>query len=116
MQAIETFFSLEVSNMERATTFYVQVFDATDAYASERWSSLIVAGVRLGLALSEEHDGEQVGLHFVVDDLERARDEVMRAGGAAVGPRQVRPGLIHVEATDTEGNTFVLTQARALTG
>jgi predicted enzyme related to lactoylglutathione lyase len=107
----ETFLSLAVTNMERATTFYAQAFGATIAYASERWSSLIIAGVRLGLALKDDHDGDQqCGLHFVVDDLQIAGNEVRRAGGTALGPRTVVPGLRFVEASDTEGNSFFLTE------
>jgi predicted enzyme related to lactoylglutathione lyase len=107
----ETFFSIEVRDMQRATAFYVGALGATVAFASPRWSSLLVAGVRLGLALDDEHEDRRVGLHFAVRELEDARAAVERAGGVTASPVEVAPGVVVVAATDTEGNTFTLTQS-----
>jgi predicted enzyme related to lactoylglutathione lyase len=106
----ETFFSVEVGDMQRATAFYVDALGATVVFASAGWSSLRIAGVRLGLALSREHAAVRVGLHFAVSDLAAARADVERAGGAAAAPIEVAPGVVVAEATDTEGNTFALAQ------
>jgi predicted enzyme related to lactoylglutathione lyase len=107
----ETFFSVPVRDMQRATAFYVGALGATVAFASPDWSSLRIAGVRIGLARSAEHSGERTGIHFAVSNLSDAHAEVERAGGRVVQASvEVAPGVVISEAKDTEGNTFVLTQ------
>jgi predicted enzyme related to lactoylglutathione lyase len=97
--------------MDRATAFYVGALGATVAYASPGWSSLRIAGVRIGLALSTQHTGERTGMHFAVSNLGEAHAEVERAGGRVVQASvEVAPGVVITEAKDTEGNVFVLTQ------
>jgi len=111
MVVTETFFSVEVADMQRATAFYVGALGAVVAFASPGWSSLRIAGVRLGLALDPEHAPVTVGLHFAVSDLAGARADVERAGGRIVAPSvEVAPGVVVADVTDTEGNTFALTQ------
>jgi predicted enzyme related to lactoylglutathione lyase len=106
---VETFFSIRVRDMERATNFYVTAFGATVAMALPFWSSLHVAGVRLGLALVRDHAEGQTGLHFAVTDLADARTWVERAGGRVVRASvEVAPGVIVSNVTDTEGNAFAL--------
>jgi extradiol dioxygenase family protein len=65
----ETFFAVEVEDMQRAIAFYVSALGATVLFSSARWSSLRIAGVRVGLALSPERMASTVGLHFAVSDL-----------------------------------------------
>jgi len=95
--------------MERATAFYVNALGATVAFASPGWSSLRIAGVRIGLALNPMHEGGRTGLHFAVSDLVAARSDVQGAGGRTGEAVEVAPGVIVAEATDTEGNTFTIT-------
>jgi predicted enzyme related to lactoylglutathione lyase len=110
-QVVETFFSISVRDMKRATTFYVTAFGATVATALPFWSSLHVAGVRLGLALVPEHAPTPTGLHFAVVDLADARASVERAGGRVVRASvEVAPGVVVSDVTDTEGNDFALVQ------
>jgi predicted enzyme related to lactoylglutathione lyase len=105
----ETFFGVEVADMQRAAAFYVEALGATVAFTSPAWSSLRIAGVRLGLALRADHAAAKIGLHFVVDDLAAARAAVAGAGGRASGPAvEVAPGVFIADVTDTEGNTFTL--------
>ncbi|MSP59823.1 MAG: hypothetical protein EXR72_05680 [Myxococcales bacterium] len=112
MVVTETFFSVEVTDMQRASAFYVDAVGAAVMFASPRWSSLRVAGVRLGLFLHPEHVAGRVGLHFVVGDLAAAGADVQRAGGHMVGsPVEVAPGVVIAEVIDTEGNSFTLRQA-----
>jgi predicted enzyme related to lactoylglutathione lyase len=107
----ETFFSVEVTDMQRATAFYVDAFGALVAFASPDWSSLRIAGVRLALSLNPEHGANRVGLHFVVSDLQTARADVERAGGRLAAPAiEVAPGVVIADVTDSEGNTFTLSQ------
>jgi len=109
---IETFFSIEVVDMQRATAFYVTALGASVLFASAGWSSLHIAGVRLGLALNPGHPAGRTGLHFAVDDLAAARTAIEAAGGQILAPAlEVAPGVIAAEAADTEGNAFSLTQS-----
>jgi predicted enzyme related to lactoylglutathione lyase len=111
MTVTETFFSVEVSDMQRATAFYVEALGATVLFASPGWSSLRIAGVRLGLSFAPEPMESKVGLHFVVSDLAAARADIERAGGCIVVPSmEVAPGVVLADVTDTEGNTFTLSQ------
>src|SRR5579871_4452602 len=108
MRILETFFSVEVADMDRATAFYSSAFGATVAFATARWTSIHVAGVRLGLALNPDHAPSRTGLHFAVEDLDGARKEVERCGGKTSPPVEVAPGVVIAEATDSEGNQLVL--------
>ena len=107
----ETFFSVEVTDMARASGFYAAALGAEVVFASPGWSSLRIAGVRLGLALSPQATGTRCGLHFAVGDLGAARSEIERAGGRLIGgATEVAPGVFVADVTDTEGNTFTLAQ------
>jgi predicted enzyme related to lactoylglutathione lyase len=109
----ETFFSVDVEDMQRATAFYVHALGATVVFSSAGWSSLRIAGVRVGIALSPEHVAGSGGLHFAVSDLTIARTEIERAGGSiASSPVEVAPGVAIVRCDDTEGNSFTLTQSQ----
>ncbi|MGZ3439307.1 MAG: VOC family protein [Polyangia bacterium] len=111
MTVTETFFSVDVDDMQRATAFYVGALAAEVMFASADWSSLRIAGVRLGLFRNPGHATGRIGLHFVVGDLAAARAAVERAGGrAGAPPSEVAPGVVIAEVTDPEGNTFTLRQ------
>ena len=110
MAVTETFFSVAVCDMQRATHFYVEALGASVAFGSADWSSLWIAGVRLGLFRRPGHQPAQVGLHFVVSDLDGVRALIQGAGGQVGSPSEVAPGVVVVSATDTEGNTFTLRQ------
>ena len=98
--------------MPRAIAFYVNALGATVVFSSAGWSSLRIAGVRVGLALSSERTAS-VGLHFAVSDLAAARAEVEHAGGCIVSSAfEVAPGVVIVQCDDTEGNSFTLTQSQ----
>jgi len=108
---LETFFSVVANDMQRATRFYVDALDARVAFASPAWSSLHIAGVRLGLGLVADPIAQRVGLHFVVGDLAAARADVERAGGRIVAPEiAVAPGVVVADVADSEGNVFSLSQ------
>jgi predicted enzyme related to lactoylglutathione lyase len=104
----ETFLSIGARDMARATAFYGEAVGAVVMYGSPGWSSLRIAGVRLGLFLHPEHPGGRAGLHFVVADLATTRATIERAGGRVAPPVEVAPGVVTVDATDTEGNTFTI--------
>src|SRR5207237_1751624 len=105
----ETFFSLEVGDMQRATAFYVDALGATVKFTSPTWSSLFIAGVRIGLFANAERAQGKTGLHFVVSGLAATCAEIERAGGKVVEPaREVAPGIVIAEVSDPEGNRFTL--------
>ncbi|HEY8041229.1 MAG TPA: VOC family protein [Polyangiaceae bacterium] len=111
MMVVETFFSVGVTDMERATAFYAGALGATVAFATPAWSSLRIAGVRVGLALDPDHAPTRTGLHFAVTELATAIAGVERAGGHTVTPPvEVAPGVVIADVTDTEGNIFTLTR------
>jgi predicted enzyme related to lactoylglutathione lyase len=104
--------SLSVIDMDRATTFYSKSLSALATWISPRWSSLRVAGVRIGLFANSEYGGARVGLHFVVTNLAAACSSIERAGGKIIASAsQVAPGVLVAEASDTEGNIFSLQEA-----
>jgi predicted enzyme related to lactoylglutathione lyase len=112
MKVRETFLSIPVADMERARRFYVGAFDASVQYESPVWSSLRIAGMRLGLNASPHDAGNRTGLHFVVDDLAVACGMTVRGGGELVShPNEVQPGVVLADVTDTEGNIFTLSLA-----
>jgi predicted enzyme related to lactoylglutathione lyase len=107
----ETFFSVGIRDMARATAFYCDTFGARVAFATPAWTSLHVAGVRLGLAFDAKHTGGATGLHFAVANLVEACAEVERAGGRVEQARvEAAPGVVLGLVVDTEGNGLTLTQ------
>jgi predicted enzyme related to lactoylglutathione lyase len=109
----ETFFAVDVQDMERAREFYGAAFGAEVAFVTPNWTSLRIAGARVALARSDKRKPRQVGLHFRVSDLASARAAVKRSGGAIVwGPTKAAPGVVLLGVTDTEGNTFTLVSSR----
>jgi predicted enzyme related to lactoylglutathione lyase len=106
----ETFFAVSVRDMDRAAAFYVAAFGAAVAFQSDEWSSLVIAGVRVGLALvSDEEALVPTGLHFAVKDRAEACAAVERAGGTVI-VKQIEPGggVVLATVADTEGNRIVL--------
>jgi predicted enzyme related to lactoylglutathione lyase len=105
----ETFFAVEVADMLRAIAFYEQAFGADVMFATARWTSIKLAGVRLGLAQTPRYAGGRNGLHLAVIDLPAARAAITAAGGVATAaPVEVAPGVVIAEVGDTEGNRFIL--------
>jgi predicted enzyme related to lactoylglutathione lyase len=108
-QVTETFFAIEVANMDRAITFYRTALGAQVMFASPLWTSIKLAGVRLGLAYIKDHPGGRNGLHLAVLDLYGARAAIAAAGGtASAAPIEVAAGVVLAEVADTEGNRFIL--------
>jgi predicted enzyme related to lactoylglutathione lyase len=106
---LETFFSVLVADMQRATTFYCDALGATVSFAAPGWTSLHLAGVRVGLALVPGHAGARTGLHFAVADLAAARAAVLAAGGRVLAAElEPAPGVVIAEMADPDGNSFVL--------
>ena len=111
MDVTETFFSVDVDDMQRATAFWVAALGAQVLFASPRWSSLRIAGVRVALFHHPGQPRGRVGLHFVVSDLAAACARVLQAGGRVqTAAIQAAPGVVIAVVVDTEGNEFALRQ------
>jgi 2-polyprenyl-3-methyl-5-hydroxy-6-metoxy-1,4-benzoquinol methylase/predicted enzyme related to lactoylglutathione lyase len=112
MLVTEAFFVVEVGDMQRAQRFYCEALGARIIYSSPDWTSVLISGVRLGLALAPRHAAGRIGLHFAVDDLASARADIERSGGRVVdAAMEVAPGIVIAHVSDTEGNVFVLRQS-----
>lgn len=108
----ETFFSLGARDMDRAAMFYSRALGAATKWSSPRWSSLEIAGVRIGLFSNPEHVGGRAAIHFSVTDLAAACAAVEREGGRIVtAASEVAPKVYVADVADTEGNIFSLQQA-----
>jgi len=107
----ETFFTIGVQDMDRATAFYVAAFNASVSFASAMWTSLVIAGVRIALVLDARR-AIRSGLHFSVRELSAACADVERAHGVVVTARiEVTVGVVIAEVRDTEGNALTLTES-----
>jgi len=113
MRVQEMFFSVHVSDMQRALTFYANALGATVDFASPTWSSLLIAGIRVSLVL-RPHEPSASGIHLIVDDVALGCAAVMWCGGQVAPAIEGSHGSVIVEATDTEGNTFTLRQRRVI--
>ena len=107
------YFVVYVADMDRATKFYEETFDALVGFRSPEWTSLRIAGVSIGLHGGSDTTPRSIGLGFDVDDLDGACAAVARAGGAVVKAPEKRAdaGITLAEVVDTEGNQFSLTLA-----
>lgn len=109
LKPVETYFAVPVVDMERATNFYVSVFEADATYTSPDWSSLWIAGVRVALSREPDRAGSPIGLHFNVDELQAACGVVADAGGRVLAESfQPQEGVTIARVADTEGNELVL--------
>jgi predicted enzyme related to lactoylglutathione lyase len=108
---LETFLALPVAEMARASAFWTTAFGARVSWASDAWTSIHIAGVRIGLATVPGHAGSRTALHLAVDDLPVALGAVLAAGGRTLlAGDEVVEGLVRAEAADTEGNVFTLVE------
>ncbi len=107
MSVTETFFALHVRDMERARRFYAAAFGAQENATTPRWTSLRIAGVRVGLSLGGEPG--PTGLHFAVQNLRATIDQVTGAGGAmTMAPTDLGGGVTIAGVRDSEGNELKL--------
>ena len=114
MRVTGTYFIVYVSDMDRATAFYRDVFGADVKFASPHWTSLVIAGVSVGLHPGAEGATRISGLGFDVDDIEAACAIVAESGGRVVKPPEHKAdegGITLATVADPEGNEFTLSLA-----
>jgi lactoylglutathione lyase len=111
MKTVGAYFIVYVADMERATRFYTDVFEAEVRFASPHWSSLMIAGVSVGLHPGAEGDRREIGLGVDVDDLDAACEAIAAAGGRVVKRPEYRATerITIGTVADTEGNEFTIT-------
>ena len=78
-------------------------------------SCSIVFGTGLG-EISETAPGTLRGLHLVVDDIEKARDELLHRGVDVEEVNDVGGGVRFTRFTDPDGNSLLLQQMDWRTG
>lgn len=107
-----------VHDMERAKTFYRQVFDVESSFESAGWTMLHFGPIELALHIldPQSDDSEKplphAGLNFEVDHIETMQQEIERLGGRL---RELREPDANVPVRvafflDCEGNGFELRQ------
>ena len=106
-----------VSDMERAKSFYVEVFGVPTLVESPGWTTLDLDGMELALHIAlgsenEEWQMPQAGLNVEVDSIEEILPDIERLGGRLVEIREPKDGIPVRLATckDSEGNGFELRQ------
>jgi predicted enzyme related to lactoylglutathione lyase len=110
MKVVETFFALEVAEMERAVRFWTEAMGASVEHATPDWTSLRLANVRIGLSHTPGFKGAHTGLHLAVTEYGDAAASLAAARGSIVSdPTEVAPGVVLMAARDSEGNGFTLT-------
>jgi predicted enzyme related to lactoylglutathione lyase len=114
MKVTKTYFMVMVTDMERATSFYRDVFELSVRFATPEWTELAA-----GEAVVALHGGgaagetREIGLGFEVDDVAAACTAVETSGGRVVVPATDRPGegIKLAQVSDTEGNVFSVAES-----
>jgi predicted enzyme related to lactoylglutathione lyase len=113
MKLIKTYFMVMVDDMDRATTFYRDVFGLAVRFVSPEWSELASGDATVAFHGGRNGtDQRTTGLGFEVDDLEDACAAVEMGGGTIVMPPSERPGeqIRLAEVSDPEGNVVSIAQ------
>jgi predicted enzyme related to lactoylglutathione lyase len=118
---------IPVSDVDRAKAFYVEVLgfaedvdvrpaDGIRVVQLTPPGSACSLGFGTGLAAYEAPPGSVRALHLVVEDIEKAREELL-ARGAPVGAIQdVGGGVRYAGIEDPDGNTLTLQEMSWRTG
>lgn len=116
MRVKDPMFILYVQDMDRALAFYRDTFELEVVQHTPGWSMLRCGGSTIALHILGRDSAESVaphaGLNLQVDDLDKAIDAVLAAGGEHVVTREPT-SFVPVrmcELRDTEGNGFELRQ------
>ena len=104
-----------VHDMDRAKTFYTDVFDVKPSFESAGWTTLDFGAIQLVLhILPVGDDGllPNAGLNLEVDSIEEIQADVEKLGGQLIELREPSGGVPVrvVTLRDCEGNGFELRQ------
>ena len=116
MKAREPMIIHYARDMERAASFYSEVFEATILFQSPGWTELDFGSIKLALHILGHEQGESTiphaGLNFMVDSIEEMQQRIEANGGELWDLREpddfvpVRVASVR----DCEGNGFELRQ------
>ena len=116
MKAREPMVIHYVRDMDRATRFYSEVFEAQVLFSSPGWTELDFGDIKLALHILGHDMGENpiphAGINFMVDDIEEMQARIESFGGELWELREpddfvpVRVASVR----DCEGNGFELRQ------
>ncbi len=103
-----------VHDMDRAKTFYTDVFDVKPSFESPGWTTLDFGAIQLALHITAGDDAllPNAGLNLEVDNIEEIQADVEKLGGQLIELREPRGGVpVRVACLrDCEGNGFELRQ------
>jgi len=107
-----------VSDVDRAVEYYVRLGFVVDVDVRPADGVRVVQltppgsacsiGVGTGLPAYDGTPGSVRGLHLVVDDMERARDELIGRGVEVGEVQDVGGGVLYASLEDPDGNTLTL--------
>ena len=114
MQVERVKYVVWAKEMQRAVTFYREVFEGRVAKESEVISEIEIAGATIGIHGGGEGKRTWTGMSFQVGDVvEGAREVVSRGGTLSREPEPEGDEPPHLAmCVDTEGNEFMLTRKR----
>jgi catechol 2,3-dioxygenase-like lactoylglutathione lyase family enzyme len=109
-----THVALSVTDVERSSRFYQQVFGSVEVFRQDGFAQLQTPGTRDVLVLEKAPDqaGVRGGIaHFGFrlrspDDISRAREAVTAAGGTVREQGEFVPGEPYLFAIDPDGYEF----------
>ena len=103
------------NDMDRAITFYKNVFNGEIIKRSEVISEVVISGVSIGIHGGGDGKVTWTGMSFQVADVVQGAEEVKAAGGELKKEPQEEDGEPpHLAmCRDPEGNEFMLTRNRS---
>lgn len=103
------------NDMDRAITFYKNVFNGEIIKRSEVISEVVISGVSIGIHGGGDGKVTWTGMSFQVADVVQGAEEVKAAGGVLKKEPQEEDGEPpHLAmCCDPEGNEFMLTRNRS---
>jgi predicted enzyme related to lactoylglutathione lyase len=118
---------IPVTDVDRAKAFYtdqlgfvadvdVQPMDGVRVVQLTPPGSACSIGLGTGLAAYEATPGTVRALHLVVDDIEKAREELLGRGVEVGGVQDVGGGVKYAGFSDPDGNSWTLQEMAWRTG
>lgn len=118
MKVTSVKYMLMVQDMDRAVTFYRDIFGFEVRVSSPGWSELAHGDAIIALHGGGDGSDHDTGLAIEVEDIESAV-KALAAGGAKilVEPRaRTDEGILLANLRDPEGNNFSMSQVVGQTG
>ncbi|MGY8643507.1 MAG: VOC family protein [Verrucomicrobiales bacterium] len=105
---------LWVKDMDKAISFYRDLFGGEVSIQTETWSEVVVCGSNIGLHSDGSGERTWTGLSFQLEDLLSGIEELKAAGGDLTSePNDTPEDPLHLAmCVDLDGNEFMMTQRR----